>query len=384
MPARSNESKKTPSALGFSFPAEWERHEGTWFSWPRPEGISFPGKYHTVPANISHIFHEIAKRENVHINVPNENYERIVREQIVKSKSNPLGVPPALLAKRVTFHYIKTNEAWCRDHGPAFLVREGRNGKRELAIVDWAFNAWGGKYPPWDADDAVPSEIAKVVVGPNGKSLPVFHPALVMEGGSVDFNGRGTVLTTEQCLLNTNRNPGKSRAQIERFLKDYYGQRHVLWLGEGIEGDDTDGHVDDLARFISSTTIVIGIEQDPKHANFKPLRDARRRLELAKDQDGRPFTIIEMPMPGHVEHDGQVLPATYMNFSFVNGAVLLPTYRNKQNDALAAKILAKALPKYEIVPIDCFELVWGLGSIHCLSQQVPWGVKVAKQGAVEE
>lgn len=384
MAATSNESKKTPASLGFSFPAEWERHEGTWFSWPRPEGISFPGKYHTVPQNISRIFHEIAKRENVHINVPNGNYERIVREQIVKSKTNPLGVPPALLAKRVTFHYIKTNEAWCRDHGPAFLVREGRNGKRELAIVDWAFNAWGGKYPPWDADDAVPSEIAKVVTGPNGKALPVFLPALVMEGGSVDFNGRGTVLTTEQCLLNKNRNPSKSRAQIERFLKDYYGQRHVLWLGEGIEGDDTDGHVDDLARFINPTTIVIGIEQDPKHANFKPLRDARRRLELAKDQDGRPFTIIELPMPGHVEHDGQVLPVTYMNFSFVNGAVLLPTYRNKKNDALAAKVLAKALPKHEIVPIDCFELIWGLGSIHCLSQQVPWGVKIVKKGAVEE
>lgn len=368
----------SPRHLGFSFPAEWERHEGTWFSWPRPEGISFPGKYHTIPENLARIFHEIAKRENVHINVPNENYERIVREQILRSKSNPGGLPPALLKSRVTFHFIPTNESWCRDHGPAFLVRRGRGGKRELAIVDWAFNAWGGKYPPFDADDAVPTAISKVVKGPGGKKLPVFHPDLVMEGGSVDFNGKGTVLTTEQCLLNKNRNPGKSRTTIEGYLKDFYGQRHVVWLGEGIEGDDTDGHVDDLARFINPRTIVIGIEPDPKDPNHKPLKEARRRLELARDQDGKSFTIVEMPMPGHVEHDGQRLPATYMNFYFVNGAVLLPTYRNAKQDRAAARILAAHLPKHEIVPIDCWELIWGLGSIHCLSQQVPWGVKVAR------
>lgn len=328
---------------------------------------------------MARIIHEIAKRENVHINVPNENYERIVREQIVRSKANPGGVSPALLRSRVSFHYIKTNESWCRDHGPAFLVRRargGRAGKRELAIVDWGFNAWGGKYPPFDSDDAVPSEIAKVVTGPNRRKLALFHPDLIMEGGSVDFNGRGTVLTTEQCLLNKNRNPGKSRATIERYLKDYYGQRHVLWLGEGIEGDDTDGHVDDLARFVDPRTIVIGLEPDPKEANHKPLKEAHRRLELAKDQDGRSFKIVEMPMPGRVEHEGQRLPATYMNFYFIDGAVLLPTYRNKRRDEAAARILANLLPKREIVPIDCWELIWGLGSIHCLTQQVPAGVRV--------
>lgn len=385
----SSRRTSTPASLGFSFPAEWEKHEGTWFSWPRPEGISFPGKYHTVPENMSRIIHEIAKCENVHINLPNENYERIVREQIVKSKANPLGVPSGLLKKRVSFHYIKTNEAWCRDHGPAFLVRSskrrlGLGESREIAIVDWGFNAWGGKYPPFDSDDAVPSEIAKVVEGPGGKDVPVFHPKLIMEGGSVDFNGKGTVLTTEQCLLNKNRNPGKSRGAIEGFLKDYYGQSHVVWLGEGIEGDDTDGHVDDLARFVDARTIVIGIEPDPKEANYKPLLEAKRRLELAKDQDGKAFTIIEMPMPGRVEHDGQRLPATYMNFYFVNGAVLLPTYRHKKYDARAADVLAAVLPKRKVVSIDCYELIWGLGSIHCLSQQVPSGVKVVRTGPVED
>jgi agmatine deiminase len=325
---------------------------------------------------MARIIHEIAKRENVHINVPNENYERIVREQIVRSKGNPGGVPPSLLRSRVTFHFIKTNEAWCRDHGPAFLVRRGRTGERDIAIVDWGFNAWGGKYPPFDSDDAVPSEVTKHVRGRGRTRVPVFHPKLVMEGGSVDFNGKGTVLTTEQCLLNKNRNPGKSRATIEGFLKDYYGQSHVVWLGEGIEGDDTDGHVDDLARFVGARTIVIGMEEDPKEANYKPLREARRRLELAKDQDGRRFTVVEMPMPGRVEHDGQRLPATYMNFYFVNEAVLLPTYRNRKHDRVAEDTLTGLLPKREIVTIDCWELIWGLGSIHCLTQQVPWGVAV--------
>ncbi len=280
-------------------------------SWPRPEGISFPGKYHTVPENLSWIIREIAERENVHINVPNENYERIVRGQIERSRANADGVPRKLLEKRVSFHYIRTNECWCRDHGPAFLVKRG-GGKApaRLAIVDWGFNAWGGKYPPFGDDDRVPTEVARIVSGPGagagagggGRKLPLFlarfgGAPVVMEGGSVDFNGRGTVMTTTQCLLHKNRNPHMARKDIERALKDWYGQGNVVWLGEGIEGDDTDGHIDDLARFVNERTIVIGIEEDPKDKNFKPLREARRRLELARDQDGKAFEIVEMPMP---------------------------------------------------------------------------------------
>jgi len=369
---------KTPASLGYCFPAEWEPHSGTWFSWPRPEGISFPDKYHTVPENLARIFKEIAQREQVHINVPNDNYERIVKEQL-KEHGCPL--------KNIFFHHIKTNESWCRDHGPAFVV----NKKGKAAIVDWGFNAWGGKYPPYDDDDAVPTRIAEEM------RLPVFYPRLsgtggspvsrasdedhgraahatgtvVMEGGSVDFNGAGTILTTTDCLLNRNRNPQLDKQQIEQYLKDYYGQSHVCWLAGGIEGDDTDGHIDDLARFISPSQIVIGMEADSKDANFRTLRSVRKQLNKLRDQNGKPFEIIEIPMPGVVEHDGQRLPATYVNFYFVNGALLVPTFRNKRNDSEALRILQRHLPSHQVIGIDCVELIWGLGAIHCLSQQQP-------------
>jgi agmatine deiminase len=194
---------------------------------------------------------------------------------------------------------------------------------------------------------------------------------VIMEGGGVDFNGAGTVLTTESCLLNKNRNPKLSKKQVERYLKDYYGQRHVCWLGDGIVGDDTDGHVDDLARFVDARTIVIGVEDDPKDENYKILEENRKRVRLLKDQDGRPFDIVEIPMPGVVEHDDQRLPATYVNFYFVNGALLVPTYRHRRNDRRALETLQRALLKHEVVGIDCVELIWGLGAIHCLTQQMP-------------
>jgi agmatine deiminase len=385
-----------PAQLGYTFPPEWAPHAATWFSWPRPEGVSFPGKYETVPENLARIICEIQSREHVHINVPNEKWKRIVRKQLKE-----YGCP----TKNVLFHFIPTNENWCRDHGPAFVVKErgqgrGARGKRELAVVDWGFNAWGGKYPPWDDDDAVPTRIAQEL------TLPVFYPrgdtgvspvratresrksesrgapmgsrhgrdarvTVVMEGGSVDFNGAGTVLTTTDCLLNKNRNPHLSKKQIEQYLKDFYGQRHICWLTGGIEGDDTDGHIDDLARFISPTQIVVGIEDDPKDANYRTLRSVRKQLDKLRDQDGSPFEMIEIPMPGIVEHDGQRLPATYVNFYFVNGALLVPTYRHKKNDAKAMKILQKHLPKHKVIGIDCVELIWGLGAIHCLTQQQP-------------
>ncbi|MDB5294019.1 MAG: agmatine deiminase, partial [Phycisphaerales bacterium] len=358
---------QTPAALGYTFPAEWEPHVGTWFSWPRPEGISFPGKYHTVPENLARIFREIAAREQVHVNVPNENYEYLVRQQLAEHGC-PLG--------NVFFHPIRTNESWCRDHGPAFVVKAAKPGRSgtpraagsgKVAVVDWAFNAWGGKYPPYDDDDAVPTRIAEEL------KLPVFYPKVVMEGGAIDVNGAGTLLTTTDCLLNKNRNPGLSKAEIERVLKDYYGQRHVCWLTGGIEGDDTDGHVDDLARFISPTKVVIGVEDDPMDDNYKVLRSARKQLDKLRDQDGKPFEVVDIPMPKPVTHDGERLPATYVNFYFVNGALLVPTYRDKKNDKKAIEILQRHLPKHEVVGIDCTELIWGLGAIHCLSQQWPKG-----------
>lgn len=347
---------KTPLELGYSFPAEWHPHEGTWFSWPRPEGISFPGRYHHVLEPLARIMTEIQSRERVHINVPNENYEYLVRRQLKE-----LGCP----TRNVRFHYIPTNESWCRDHGPAFVLKQKRGRSYSGAIVDWGFNAWGGKYPPYDSDDAVPTKVAELL------DLPVFYPRIVMEGGAVDVNGAGTVLTTESCLLNPNRNPNLSKRQVEQYLKDYYGQRHVCWLGDGIAGDDTDGHVDDLARFVSPDTIVIGIEEDPKDANYEVLKDNRRRLAELRDQDGNPFDVVEVPMPGVVEIDGQRLPATYLNFYFINGALLVPTYHHKRNDRKALAILQRLLPRHRVVGIDCRELIWGLGAIHCLSQQQP-------------
>ena len=347
---------QTPAALGYRFPPEWHPHAGTWFSWPRPEGISFPDKYHTVPENLARIMREIAPRERVEINVPNANYERLVREQLKEH-----GCP----TRNVFFHHIKTNESWCRDHGPAFVLKRGPGGKTQAAIVDWGFNAWGGKYPPFDDDDAVPTRIAEEM------KLPVFYPNIVMEGGAVDFNGAGTVMTTTSCLLNKNRNPSLSKGQIEQYLKEYYGQKHVVWLGEGIVGDDTDGHIDDLARFINPTTIVTGVEADRKDDNYEILQDSLKRLKKLKDQDGNPFRIVEIPMPGVVEHDGQRLPATYVNFYFINGAVLVPTYRNKANDRRALDVLQQNLPDHRVIGVDCVELIWGLGAIHCLTQQVP-------------
>jgi agmatine deiminase len=345
----------TPADHGFSFPAEWTRHAATWISWPRPEGISFPGRYQECIDNIVEVIRVIAQYERVNLNVPNIDYEAIVRARLAYRK---------VATRRVRFHHIRTNECWTRDHGPAFVVRT-RRGRTEAAVVDWGYNAWGGKYPPFDADDAVPTRVAEAL------GLPVFYPGIVMEGGAVDFNGAGTVLTTTSCLLHRNRNPHLTKREIEQYLKDYYGQHHVVWLGEGIVGDDTDGHIDDLARFVNERTVVIGIERDTRDANYTRLQENRRRLERARDQDGRPFTIVELPMPRPVTYLRQRLPATYMNFYFVNRALLMPTFGDARHDTRALAILQQLFPKRAVVGVDCRTLIWGLGAMHCLTQQQP-------------
>ena len=324
-------------------------------SWPRPEGISFPDRHHEAIEDIAGLIRVLVTREEVHLNVPNGNYERLVRE-FLRSRKVPLG--------RVRFHHIKTNECWSRDHGPAFVLRT-RRGKTEAAIVDWGFNAWGGKYPPYDADDAVPTRLAEAL------GLPVFYPGIVMEGGAVDFNGAGTVLTTTSCLLNKNRNSQLSKTDIECYLRDYYGQQHVVWLGDGIEGDDTDGHIDDLARFVDAHTIAIGIETNKRDPNYAILQRARRALDKARDQDGQPFDIVELPMPKPVSYDSLRLPATYLNFYFVNGALLVPTFGQPTRDRKAIALLQRHLPAREVIGVDCRTLIWGLGAIHCFTQQIP-------------
>jgi agmatine deiminase len=345
----------TPARHGFSFPPEWHPHRGTWISWPRPEGISFPGKYTEAIEDIAALIRVLVTLEEVHLNVPNENYKRIVTD-VLKARRVPM--------RRVFFHFIPTNEAWARDHGPAFVLRT-RRGKTDAAIVDWGFNAWGGKYPPWDADDAVPTRIAEEL------QLPVFYPRIVMEGGAVDFNGAGTVMTTTSCLLNRNRNRGVSKKRIEKYLRDYYGQQHVIWLGDGIAGDDTDGHIDDLARFVDQRTIAIGIETNQRDPNYAILQKARRALDKARDQDGQPFEIVELPMPRPIAYDGQRVPATYVNFYFANGALLVPTFGQRDRDRKAIAVLQRRLPTRKVIGVDCRRLIWGLGAVHCFTQQQP-------------
>jgi agmatine deiminase len=338
-------------------PAEWENHAGTWFTWPRPEGISFPGKYETVPPVYAELIRCLVKSEDVFINVWDLEMENWVRG-LLAGLSTPL--------ERVHFHHFPSYEPWCRDHGPIFLVRENE-GKKERAVVDWGYNAWGNKYPPYDLDDAVPQHVAKL------RGLPLFSPGIVMEGGSIEVNGQGTVLTTEACLLNPNRNPHLTKAEIGCYLMDFLGASNIIWLGEGVVGDDTDGHIDDISRFVDARTIVTVVEEDPQDENYALLQDNLVRLKLAHDEQGRSFNIVELPMPGNVEHDGQRLPASYANFYIANGQVLVPLYRHKINDARAMAILQKVFPRHKIVGIDSTELIWGLGSFHCISQQEPAG-----------
>jgi len=343
-----------PAALGYRMPAEWEPHAATWLTWPRREGISFPDKYDTVPPVYAELIREISEVEEVNINVWSADMERSVRELLTKLKT-PLA--------SVRFHHFPAYEPWCRDHGPIFLVRE-RAGRRERAIVDWGYNAWGNKYPPYDLDDAIPQHVAKL------RRLPLFSPGIVMEGGSVEVNGRGTLLTTEACLLNPNRNPQLSKSQIEQYLRDYLGVTNILWLGEGIVGDDTDGHIDDLSRFVNPSTIVTVVEDDSSDENYGVLQENLKRLKTLRDQDGKQFRIVELPMPGRIEHQGQRLPASYANFYIVNGKVLVPIYRHA-NDAKGLEILQREFQDRKVIGIDSTELIWGLGSFHCITQQEP-------------
>jgi agmatine deiminase len=333
-------------------PAEWEPHRGTWLSWPHKEA-SWPGKFGPVPRIFARMVALLADHEEVHINVAGPSMEDEVRRLLADSGAD---------TGNVFFHLNPTNDAWCRDHGPIFVQRSADQSPQ--AIIDWGFNAWGGKYPPFDLDDVVPSRIGEEL------GLPVYHPGMVLEGGSIDVNGVGTLLTTEACLLNPNRNPSLSRSQIEDRLRRFLGVTHILWLGDGVAGDDTDGHVDDLTRFVDARTVVTVVEDDPADENYAPLQDNLERLSRMIDQDGRTLDIVALPMPRPLWHDGQRLPASYANFYIANGIVLLPTYDTARDDQALAT-LQRLFPGREVVGIDCTDLVWGLGAFHCVTQQWP-------------
>jgi agmatine deiminase len=332
-------------------PAEWELHEATWISWPHREGQSFPESYERVLPALVSMASAIAESEILRINISSSEQEKEVRALL--SGSAPM--------ERVEFFENPTQEPWCRDHGPIFVKR---SLEPRSAINDFGYNAWGGKYPPYDLDDVVPTRIARHF------HLPLFEPPFILEGGSIDPNGAGALLTTESCLLNPNRNPSMSRAQIEQGLRDYLGVEQILWLGDGIEGDDTDGHIDDITRFVSRNTVVTVVEPDQTDRNHVPLKENQERLRGLFLSDGTPLHVIELPMPPRIDREGLRLPASHANFYIANTTVLLPAFGGA-SDQVAASILGELFPERKIVSIDCRELIWGLGAFHCLTQQQP-------------
>lgn len=341
----------SPKTLGYRFPAEWEKHEATWLTWPYLDD-SFPGKMDVVYPFYLEFIKQISLGEKVRMNVPDD-HQKVVLTQMLELTDVNLS--------QVEIFIHPTNDVWCRDHGPAFVLNPQAKDKK--AIVSWEFNAWGGKYPA-DLDNLIPDKIARHF------GLPVFHPGIIMEGGSVEFNGNGTILTTTACLLNKNRNPHLSQAQIEKYLCDYYGAEQVLWLGDGIAGDDTDGHIDDITRFVNEDTVVSAVETNEYDENFQPLQNNLEELSKMRLLNGKQLNVVELPMPVAQYWEGRRLPASYANFYITNEAVIVPTFRCVQDD-VALDILSQVFTNKKVVGLDSVDIVWGLGSFHCLSQQEP-------------
>ena len=351
---------KTPKQLGYRFPAEWEPQAATWLSWPHNKE-TWPGKFEPIPDVFTKIVKALTPYQHVHINIVDDAMHKEVLRLLTLSRIDH---------SKFTLHKIPTNDAWCRDHGPAFVVNP--ESPEPLAIIDWGYNAWGGKYPPYDLDDIVPTRIGEM------RKLPVFYPGIVMEGGSIDVNGDGCLLTSKSCLLNENRNPALTPKEIEEFLTDYYNVTKILWLNDGIAGDDTDGHIDDTARFVNSTTIVAAVESNRNDENYPILQKNLSMLKEMTDVHGEHFRIVELPMPEPIVFNGQRVPASYANFLIANDIVLVPTFRDDK-DALAIEILQREFQDRTVTGIDCYDLVWGLGTLHCISQQEPLVKRVEKK-----
>lgn len=341
----------TLKQLGYYFPAEFHPHVATWLGWPHKEA-SWPGKIDSIYPQYCQFIKYLTESEIVRINVNDEAMKAFAISHLRNAGVNP---------DKVEFFLHPTNDAWCRDHGPAFLINPSEKKK---VIVDWNYNAWGGKYPPFDKDDIIPTLIA------DHFKLPVYHPGIIMEGGSVEFNGKGTLLTSACCLLNENRNPHLNKEQLETYLQDFYGVDQVLWVDEGIAGDDTDGHIDDTVRFVNEDTVVTVVETDKNDENYELLQQNLKQLQQMRLLNGRQLNVIELPMPDAVIFEDQRLPASYANFYISNKHVIVPTYRCA-NDDKALQVLAGCFKDREVVGIDSTEIIWGLGSFHCLSQQEP-------------
>ncbi|MDB5119118.1 MAG: agmatine deiminase [Sphingobacteriales bacterium] len=341
-----------PKHLGYRFPAEWEKHEATWLSWPHKEE-SWPGKIDSIYLVYAQFIKVLAESEKVRINVADEALKNFALSHITKAGAD---------LSKIEFYFNPTNDAWCRDHGPAFLINP--NAEHKKIIIDWGFNAWGGKYPPFDLDDVIPTSIGERF------NIPVFNPGIIMEGGSVEFNGKGTVLTSTCCLLNENRNPHLSQNQVEEYLSNYYGIDQVLWVDEGIVGDDTDGHIDDTIRFVNEDTVLSVVETNVHDENYGLLQQNLKSLSKMRLLNGKQLNVIELPMPDAVIYEDTRLPASYANFYISNQHVIVPTYRCEKDD-LALDIIGKSFPDRKIIGLDSTDIIWGLGSFHCLSQQEP-------------
>lgn len=342
----------TPKQLGYRFPAEFWPHVATWLSWPHKEA-SWPGKIHSIYPYYARFIKELTKGEKVNINVNDQAMKDFALKYLQEANAD---------ISQIDFFYHPTNDAWCRDHGPAFLINEKADVKK--IIVDWNYNAWGNKYPPYDLDDVIPTLIAKQY------NIPVYHPGIIMEGGSVEFNGEGTVMTSTACLLNPNRNPQLSQAQIEECLHHYYGVDQVLWIDEGIVGDDTDGHIDDTVRFVNADTVIAVVEENKNDENYELLQSNLQQLKSMRLLNGKQLNIVELPMPCEVIYEEQRLPASYANFYIANHSVIVPTF-GCDKDKKALEIIQDCFPERNVVGIDSTDLIWGLGSFHCLSQQEP-------------
>lgn len=339
----------TPRALGYHMPAEWHPHEGTWFSWPHnPDtwGRHLPA----AERGLAEAVRWLSGGETVHVNVQDAAHEAHVARVL-----HDAGV-----TGNVAFHRFPTNDAWCRDHGAIFLVHPEGKG---YAAIDWGYNAWGEKYPPFDLDNAIPKQMCAAMHARR------FQTPVIMEGGSIEVNGAGVLLTTASCLLNPNRNPALDRADLTWILQQMLGVDEVLWFGGELVGDDTDGHIDNLVRFVDARTLVVPVETNPKDANYAGLQANITRLEQL-NRDAHRFDVVALPMPAPYVIDGHRLPANYANFYIGNDVVLAPAFGDP-NDEVARSILQSCFEDRDVVSVDCRAIIWGLGALHCLSQQVP-------------
>jgi agmatine deiminase len=340
----------------FRMPAEWERHEATWLAWPH-ERSDWPGKFTVIPWIYGEIVRHLSRVEKVRILVDDEDAEQKARRVLKKTHA---------AMEAVEFFRVPTNRSWTRDYCPIFV----HNDQHRLTALNWHFNGWA-KYDNWQRDDAVTGQLAAQFGWPVCTPL-VDDRRVVLEGGSIDVNGAGTILTTEECLLSPiqARNPGFGRAEIETIFEKYLGAQHTLWLKNGIAGDDTHGHVDDLARFTDQSTIAVASTDDKSDANFEALQENAALLREMRDQDGHLFRVETLLMPETVQFAGQRLPASYANFYIANEIVLVPTF-NDTNDRVALNKLADLFPTRRVIGIGCADLVLGLGTLHCMTQQQP-------------